>query len=193
MSDSNYLFFSNKSHECLTLMTLMRNENLLQYFNPICTDKGWPNGINVIPTIIIRNSQTKIENADCFKWLCAIKQWKQNMLLSQFGNEYNSYSQSIGNNLNMNSSVIGYSASEMGGFSDSFALLQTDDALPQSFVDYEKKLINNDKLLIFTPPSEEKKIDDEAQGKMVRKILKERDEFDRNHKSQLNKFLESGR
>jgi len=186
MSNANYLFFSNRDQECQTLIAMMRTETLLQYFNVISVDQGYPQGITIVPTLIIRNSPVKIEGPDTFKWIVAIKQWRQNMLLNNMSNEYNT---SIGNNLQMNSSILGYSQPEMNAFSDSFALLQTDNPLPQTFAEHLTKKGDQSKFLIFTPPTEDIKIDESRQSKMVRQITKERQEQDSANKKQLENFL----
>lgn len=186
----NFLFFSNFDNQCMSFIGMMRSEGLLQYFHTYCVDnKGYPDGITVVPTLLIRNGTLRIEGLkDVTSWLISIKQWRQQWLLQQQNSEYNNL---IGNNLGINNSIIGFNQLEMDAFSDPFALLQSDNALPQTFAEYQKVKTDQSKLLIYTPPTEDTKITEEKQRKMIKQTVKERHEFESEMKKNLNSFLNS--
>ena len=193
MASNNILFYSNDSRPCQTLIALMRSEDLLKYFNLICVDQYPQQNITIVPSLIIRNSSSKIEGNDTFKWISNIKQWKHNMMLSQMSNDFISQNNLISNNLQMNSSVLPYSANEMSGFSDDFALLHSDNALPQAFVETDfKKKHGEDKLLIFTPDSENQKLSQEAYVRLANNLQHEREKFDKDHEKKMNEYLKAG-
>lgn len=77
-SKVNLLFYSNNCQMCKSLLHILRNENLIQYFKGICVDDSMvrqklPPGINRVPTIIIPSINKILVADDIFVWLRSIK------------------------------------------------------------------------------------------------------------------------
>ena len=73
------------------------------------------------------------------------------------------------NKIEENNILEGYFTTEMSGFSDKYAYTDKDDATPHSYFDIKKNNIS-----IFTAP-EQKKITEIEQGKMINKLVENRD------------------
>jgi hypothetical protein len=198
MSQVNILFYSNFCEGSKQLIALLESEKLTKFFHLICTDNNAekiPPQIKCTPTLIIRGVPVPYVAADAFRWFSKVKQWKVQMLMQRLSMAQQQYLKSTNNNLITdanNSNVLGFSTEEMGGMSDIFAYLQSDDAMPHSYVP------PNSKDYIFTPPLEDGqykinsdgkyKINPLKQKELQTKLESERREQDKSFKENIDNF-----
>lgn len=161
----NVLFYSNSCNTCNHLLKLLENNNFLRYFKLLCVDgklDQLPPHIRIVPTMIVTNMNKPIEGADTFKWVETMKFMQNKMIVDQ--------NKIIQQNAMKNEQdklvTKGYRQEEMGGFSDTFAYLNTDLAQPQSFFGYGEEKNN----IIFTPPRENTKITKNQQDLEIQKV-----------------------
>ena len=118
----------------------MKNINILNYFILYCIeDKKVPNGIKIVPTLLVSSINKPLEGVNAFKWVENIK----------FLRKDNISKKEIGPN--------GYYNLEMNGFSDKYSQMNNEDAHDQSYHSLNKKKTNG----IFTAPEKNKLNKDE--------------------------------
>ena len=180
-------------------MALMQTENLLQFFHLICTDGNAkiPALITKTPTIIINKMPVPYVAGDCFAWLAKIKQYKIQVMYQRASQAQMQYMQSMGHNVGMgNDKLLGFSDAEMAGMSDIFAFLQSDSAMPKTFISND--MVGKDS--IFTPPLEDGsykigsgkyKMSESEQKQKREQLLADRKKQDDLFKKQTSEFIKN--
>ena len=171
--NANIIFYSNACEGSQILLSLLQNENLIKYFYLICTDNNSkiPSEIKVTPTLFIKGINTPYVAGAAFVWFQQIKQEKIKRMIQQL--EANSNSSKNGTDIN-DSPWLGYNKNEMGGISDTFALM-TDDNIPHSHFEYAKIGSEADKIFyVGTKENTEKKLDETHQIKLAKMLELER-------------------
>ena len=81
-NDMNILFYSAKCKTCQVFITLCQTNNVLKYFKLVSIDGNestfQKKGLNIVPTIIIKNMNKQIEGKECLKWLDSVIKIKLN-------------------------------------------------------------------------------------------------------------------
>lgn len=173
-NNSNIIFYSQQCNTSIALLTLLKNEGLLQYFNLYCVDgrtSTLPKHIQYVPTMIVANINKPLVARDAFEWVSNMKYIRQQNIIEQ-----NKKLIQKNNNNNINTGPRGFVSIEMNEFSDKFAFADNkiDISLPQSFVD-----VNDlDKNSIFTVPESKDKISSKELKDNIKKIANSRDKQD---------------
>lgn len=177
----NILFYSRECKTCITLIKILENEQLIQYFYPVCVDdklNKLPPQIEHVPTMIVKDQNKPLVAEETFEWIKKVKFIKQNM---QNKNTI------IQNNVlaSMNkSSLKGFSDIEFGGESDIFAYTKSDaPALPQSYFSCNDEKNNT----IFTAPEQSSKITEDEQKKLLAYAEGQRNKQDIQYKDNAKK------
>lgn len=187
MSNVNILFYSNNCEGSKVLMSLMKNEGLLNFFHLVCTDNNpsVPPQIKLTPTLVIKNLPMPYIASGCFNWLAKIKQWKINTQLQRMSNLQQQYLQKSSDNLNGDSSnLLGFSQTEMEGMSDIFAYIEEEHAIPHSYFNCNQL----GKEQIFAPPREASKLNATKQSELHNKLNQERRKQDEEFKTNIDNF-----
>jgi hypothetical protein len=136
----NIVFYSKNCNASKNLLMIMKNINILNNFILYCIeDKKVPNGIKIVPTLLVSSINKPLEGVNAFKWVENIK----------FLRKDNISKKEIGPN--------GYYNLEMNGFSDKYSQMNNEDAHDQSYHSLNKKKTNG----IFTAPEKNKLNKDE--------------------------------
>lgn len=189
MSTKNILFFSNKCESSKYLISMMQAEKILQYFFTICVDnnpKITPN-IKYTPTILLRGVPTPYVAADAFSWLARVKQWKIQVTMKKINQDNQKLMQGLDDTVS-DAKVLGFSDSEMKSISDMFSFFDANiktecqEPLPQSYVNYDS--IGQE--VIFAPPEEINKIEDETLA--LKKSLQLQNKLESDRAKQDNLF-----
>jgi hypothetical protein len=173
----NLFFYSMKCPTCLNLIQILKNENILNYFKPICVDGNLdkiPKNITRVPTLIVSNIPKPLVAEEAFKWVQNIKFLRSQKLQEQ--NKFISNQKPNGPNPFLNN--------EMSGISDTFAYTNIDAPQPKSFFGYG----DEDKHIIFTAP-EQHKINMNEQRQKINEETKKR----QNQEKEINKLMEETR
>jgi len=159
----NILFYSNNCETCKSLIKILENEKLIQYFLPVCVDdklERLPPQIEVVPTMIVKNMNKPLIAEETFEYVKQVKFIKNSQ--NNF-NENNSYK-----------GLVGFTDVELGSHSDSFAFTKDNaPALPQNYLGYK----DDEKHTIFTAP-EQNKLKDTDQNKLISELIGKRDKQD---------------
>ena len=148
----NIVFYSKNCNASKNLLLIMKNINILDNFILYCIDdKKVPNGISIVPTLLVSSINKPLEGINAFKWVENIKYLRKN------------------NILNKNVGPNGYYSLEMSGFSDKFSHMDNEKANDQSYHNLNNKNNNG----IFTAP-EKKKINSKEQKKEIELLKNER-------------------
>ena len=165
----NLLFYSNNCQMCQSLICILRNDNMLQYFKGFCVDnenvrKILPRNVTRVPTVIIP-SINKIYVADeIFGWLQSIKMSRiqhssvssqiqsQNNIPSN--NKKNDERQQTSHNIRPENNPIPFVTQEMSGLSDTYAYTTTDEIPRHTYMSCSE--MNKD--TIYTAPESLPKI-----------------------------------
>lgn len=178
MSNINVLFYSLQCTTSRHLLTVLKNENLTNYFKMVCVDNildKLPQQINQVPTMILNGINKPFVAEEIFEWINQVKFLKSqnNSVQSQQQNiNPTQIDQPIKNNNanNTNNTILfGYDKEIMGSLSDKFAATKFDNALPQSYFGVG----DENKNAIFTAP-EQKPISKEEQNKKIREMEQKR-------------------
>jgi hypothetical protein len=130
----NIVFYSKNCNASKNLILIMKNINILNNFILYCIDeKKIPNGIKIVPTLLVSSINKPLEGINAFKWVENIKYLRKNNISDK----------EIGPN--------GYYNLEMNGFSDKFSSMSDDNAQEQSYQN-----LNNNNNSIFTAPEKNK-------------------------------------
>jgi len=183
----NILFFSNRCESSKILISLMQGENLLRFFNQICTDgnKNIPPQIKVTPTILIKGIPTPYVAGEAFAWFSRIKQWRINYQMQKMNSAQQKFLQNAGVN-QTDDSFIGFNKAEMDGLSDMFSFLQNDDInLPHSY--FNCNMLGKEE--IITPPKEENKdLNTDKTRRITQQMEAERRKQDDLFKTNIDNF-----
>lgn len=158
----NIVFYSSNCKFSTELLTLMKNENILQNFKMICVDgniASIPKHITKVPAIITSDTNRLYMADDAFKWLHAVKYMRQSV---KDNNIITKKNESINQPIDQRTFI----SSEMTGISDNFAYTNIDTPLPKSFMGYK----DDDKHTIFTAPNETHKLDEKSLKSGLRDI-----------------------
>lgn len=163
MNNKNILFYSNSCSTCKSLIKLLENEKLIQYFLPMCVDgklEQLPPQIEVVPTMIVKNMNKPLVAEETFEYIKQVK-----------------FIKSSQNKFDNNKGLMGFSNIELNSSSDIFAFTKPDiPALPQSYFNYK----DEDKNTIFTAP-EQQTIKDNDQSKLISELMSKREKQDENY------------
>jgi hypothetical protein len=145
---NNIIFYSQRCNESVCLLKLLKNENFINYFKLICVDGNLnklPPQITSVPTMIVTGINKPLLAKESFEWVNKMKFLKQ----------YNNNKNNINNNNNNNNINMqeyqGFMSNEMSGLSDSYAFLNFDNAMQQSYSD-----ATGQNSAIFTAPEKDK-------------------------------------
>jgi hypothetical protein len=163
MNNKNILFYSNSCSTCKSLIKLLENEKLIQYFLPMCVDgklEQLPPQIEVVPTMIVKNMNKPLVAEETFEYIKQVK-----------------FIKSSQNKFDNNKGLMGFSNIELNSSSDIFAFTKPDiPALPQSYFNYK----DEDKNTIFTAP-EQQTIKDNDQSKLISELMSKREKQDEDY------------
>lgn len=153
----NLLFYSRTCQKSVTLIQLMNNEKLLQFFKLICVDQNLyrlPKELKVVPTLVIHEKDgTKFYEAiNAFKWVEGVKFLRQQHM-SEIGKK-NAYLNMAKTQLSQRDGIHGFNNQEMTGISDTYAFPDIDTDQAHSYFRYGI----NDKDIILTPANKEQKL-----------------------------------
>uniref|UniRef100_A0A6C0DZ06 Thioredoxin-like fold domain-containing protein n=1 Tax=viral metagenome TaxID=1070528 RepID=A0A6C0DZ06_9ZZZZ len=166
------VFYSVKCSECMNLLQVITNENIIKMFIPVCLDNFTSSQISTlsikeIPAIVISNNNTPpiiYEGPQqCSTWLNSfIVNRRKNLIQQTEANRKNI--QQAQNELRKNEEgAIEYNENEMEGISDSYSYNNVDLAQPKNFV----MVGNEDKQHIVTVNENESKFSkNELRAKM---------------------------
>jgi hypothetical protein len=169
-NSKNILFYSTNCTTCRHLLMILKNENLLCYFELRCVDNmldRLPPYIQKVPTMLVSNVNKPLVAEETFEWINQIKFFRQQQVMDL-------NKKIIQENMNTHNVVnskkttkpVEYLESEMSGFSDTFAYTKIDEPLPKSFF----KVGDEDKISIYTAPDSGKKISNREQVKLTKEI-----------------------
>jgi hypothetical protein len=175
------IFFSELCDSCTNLRLLMKNENILHYFEPQCIDRKEDYyksiGITHVPTLIVPGIQKPLITVDAFKWL-------QNVKCMRYQNTMNNSNKMLQYNMMKNMQMDGpnaYVSTEMSGLSDKFAYTDTDMAQVKSF-----SYGNEDP--IYTGPAE----DDKISAAEYTKLIQDNDITRKQSEKEFEKIMKKG-
>ena len=174
----NLLFYSQYCKVCADLLALLQRENLLVAFQLVCVDSNlahYKKFIRNVPTMIISTLKTPLEGRGAFDWVARMKAMRQQhwMHLSQAAQQRNVL---LWDRFKDKSKLWGYLDSELGGFSDDYAYMLTDEAMPHAHFGVGDET----KHAIYTPPKMGKVSSDE-QKRMIADMEAARGEQDKEH------------
>lgn len=186
MSSINVLFYSNNCPGSQTLIALMKDEGLFKYFHIVCTDNNpdVPKEIKFTPTLIVKNIPTPYVAGDAFVWLNKMKQWKLNEQIKRMNAMQKKHLEKTNMVFKDESSVLEFSKEEMGSGSDIYSYLEYDDALQQSYFDFN----NIGKEIIYTPSGESEKLSEMEHKKLQNRLTNERTKQDIDFKRSIESF-----
>ena len=161
----NIVFYSKNCNASKNLLMIMKNINILNNFILYCIeDKKVPNGINIVPTLLVSSINKPLEGINAFKWVENIKFLKKDNISKK----------EIGPN--------GYYSLEMNGFSDKYSNMNNDNAQDQFYHSLNKEKSNG----IFTAP-EKKKLNDEEYSQELEQIKNVRNSQEKDIKNVMKK------
>lgn len=186
-ANPNLLFYSNQCQMCQSLLRILKNENMIQYFKCICVDiesvrRALPQGINRVPTTIIPSINKKLVADEIFQWLQSVKMsrlqhsniqptvMQQQIQRAQQNNNRNGNQQVQ----NRQTGPIGFVSQEMSGLSDTYAYTNVDEVPRHSYVSCTEL----DKNTIFTAPEKQSKITQSLQPNFIKDAERKRKEQD---------------
>mgnify|MGYP003988792605 CR=1 FL=1 len=159
----NLLFFSRKCSDSISLIRLLKNENLLMYFRLICVDDKLgtnqiPPEINKVPTMIVKTIKYPPVGKNAFLWTSSMKHLNKMKVVEQ--NQKNIYYMMA--NMGQQTGPLDCTK-EMIGFSDGYAYTKEDGSHPHNFVDASQKAQS----IIFTAPEQNKMKKDEQKKRIL--------------------------
>lgn len=163
MSRMNMLFYSQACNTCKNLLILLQNENLLSNFKLVCVDDKLdklPQNM-IVPTMTVININKPLVAQETFEWVKQMKFLRQQQIMDinkKIIQQNIDYSNKKG--------PIGYDDEIMAGISDKFAFTKGDEPLPHAYFGINEE----DKNIIFTPPSEQNKMSKLDQSKLIKDI-----------------------
>lgn len=162
----NVVFYSNYCNTCRNIMTLLKNENLLENFKVICVDNmldKLPKKMEV-PLMKLVNNPEPLYAQNIYNWITQIK-----FMRSQNNNNTQL--------IQTEKKKIGpkcFDAEVMTSISDKFAHVSENknDALTQSYFSVNQ----NSENAIYTPPQDKQKIGKVEQQKIINNINSKREQ-----------------
>ena len=136
-SNSFVLFYSNHCQYCKEFLLKLKHTdlNLFNQFTKVCVDNSQiPDGIEVVPTIIVPTHSYPLTDQNIFNWLDSIK--GSQVQSRQLSNETELAKQQpqLENLSSSQDGISPYIQSEMGGgFSDGFSFLDDSQSLKHNF------------------------------------------------------------
>lgn len=183
--NTNILFYSSTCQMCSSLISILKNENMLQYFKCMCVDdirvrKSIPSTITRVPTVIIPSLNKVFVANDIFKWLQTLKMARiQNSMSSQQiqthqNNETLPQGKPTPQNPDSRSNPIGFVQHEMSGVSDAYAYTTINEVPRHTYMSCTEL----DKSTIFTAPEKQSKITQCIQPEFIKDAERKRREQD---------------
>jgi hypothetical protein len=176
--NTNILFYSKSCETCKTLLTVLKNENLLGNFKLICVDdtKVLPTDLTRVPTMLVININRPLVAQETFEWVSQMKFLRQQQIMDINKKIIQQNTTYMANN---KKGPIGYDSEIMGSFSDKFAFANENknDPFPQSFIG----IGDEDKNVIFTAPQEKDAISKTHHSKLIKEIEERRSVQDNDH------------
>lgn len=135
----NILFFSKQCNDCMTLIQLLQNENLIQHFKLFCVDGKYdslPKYVQHVPTMIVNDIQQPIVGRGTFEWVNRVK------FIRHQNTMRNVHHMMVKQNLNNNQNKkgpISFCKEEMDSVSDNYAYKDIDCSMQQHFLGYKKE------------------------------------------------------
>lgn len=150
INQKNILFYKNDCMMSNHLITILKNDKLLDNFKLQCIDnidpKMLPKQLRCVPTVVLINNGKILEKNEIFGWLNSIK-FITNPLHSE---KRNNKDDSEDNKEKKN--MKGYNKHEMGEISDKFAYVEKESAFKHTYVGIDDLKQN----AIFTEPEKNK-------------------------------------
>jgi hypothetical protein len=161
------------------VMTIMKNENLLNYFRLFCVDDNLdkiPPQIKKVPTLIVNGIGRPLVADEIFEWIKKTKFFMSKKPQTE-------QPAIIQKEQPADKKLLGYVESEMNGFSDTFAFTNVDVAIPHRFIEYG----DDDKHTIFTAPQEpsELKLSGALQTRKINDMKKTREKQEQEYKQTM--------
>lgn len=185
----NMLFYSNQCKMCQSLLVLLKNENMLQYFKCICVDdpiiqNKLPRSITTVPTAIIPSINKQFVAAEIFGWVQSVRNSKnQRAVSNRAGIQPQQYTTAAAQPQNGQPqkpmgprAPIGFISQEMSGLSDTYAYTMVDEVPPHTYLSCN----DLDKTTIFTAPEKQGKITQNLQPSYLKDVERKRKEQDAN-------------
>ena len=170
MNNVNKLFYSQHCPTCRRLLMILKNQNLLCYFQLQCIDhiidKLPPD--MVVPMMVLISHNRPLVGEETFEWVKSIKFMRSQQVMDINKKIIQQ------NNTNPNRGPIGYDREIMTGISDTFAFTKTDDPLPHSYFGINEE----QKHAIFTAPDVNESISNREQSKLIKDLETRRREQD---------------
>ena len=173
----NILFYSRNCKTCITLFNVLNMEQLLGFFQLFCIDDfKEPDGITVVPTMIVSTSNAPFVGPDTFKWVQQMKFMKQKQI-------QNTNLQSIKQNMINQSQkkLPGFRQAEMNQISDQYTTKEGDESFEQKFIG------PGEEKAIYTAPEFKEKINKGEQKQIIEKLLNIRDNQDDQFANKMEK------
>ena len=171
-NNTNMIFYSQKCQLSKDLLILLRNENLLGNFKPMCVDtmlNRLPPDMRV-PTMFVVGLNKPLVGQETFEWIKQIKFIRQQQSMDI--NKRIIQNNTMNNVNNIKKGPLGYDDDILAGISDKFAFTKKDEALPHAYFG-----VNDDaKNIIFTAPEEKQKINKSLQQKLINDLESKRNE-----------------
>jgi hypothetical protein len=186
----NLLYYTNKDIQCQILLTLLKNERLIDYFECICADDTPMQNEN-LPFMYIAKTKNKIQGNEIFQWIEKIREYRKNIWMQKITDIQEQKIKDVTSNVSMSElgNLLGFSKSEMDGVSDLFAYYDNQsDALPHNYVKYDD-LKNDGNLQILTIAEDNPncmRVNVNTQNRQLEALQKDRAKQDDNFKKQYN-------
>lgn len=185
-NNQNVLFYSMQCNLCRTVLQILKQENMTQYFNYMCIDDPQvksriPKTITHVPTAIIPSMNRIFIGNDILQWIQTLRISRaqhSNVSASSIQRRMEVLNQQPQNNKKQLEKVvpptpIGFVTHEMTGVSDTYAYTTVDQAPRHSYSSYNE--IENK---LYTAPQEDNKITINNQSKHISQMERKRKEQD---------------
>ena len=176
-TNTNIVFYSQKCDTCRTLLTLLKNENLLGHFKLVSVDDKLdklPQNM-IVPTMIVINVNKPLIAQETFEWIKQMKFIRQQQVMDI---NKKIIQQNLINN-NTKKGPAGFDSEIMAGISDKFAFTKADIPLPHAYFGVNEE----DKNAIFTAPKDIKKLSKMDQNNLIKELESKRSQQDIDYNS----------
>jgi len=188
----NIIFYSKNCRDCCNLLTILKNENMIQNFVLFCVDgrlHDVPPNVTMVPTMIVSGINKPLAGKETFEWINKAKFLRQQNTMNM--NKQNIMKMNL-MRMASKKGPHGFLNDEMNGISDGFAYTKTDMALPHRYVSAAEK----NKNAIFTAPESKQKISPAEQQRRIEELQKEREGQDTSNsevmkKQQINAVIQA--
>lgn len=173
---NNLLFYSNKCRVSMSILNILKNENMIQHFRMICVDdpnvvKNLPSGIDRVPTMVIPSIRRKLVGTEILVWVKTVKS-QNNRLVNQNQKVPETSDTQV-------KAPIGFISQEMSGLSDTYAYTNIDEIPRHTY----QSCSDFDKSTIFTAPETNTKINSQIQPTRIKTLEITREKQDRDLKT----------